>query len=46
MDLIITNKDEMEVMEIILTGCANAILGSILVKIMLVTVRYIKLDIV
>lgn len=46
MDLIINNKDEMEVMEIILTGCANAILGSTLVKNMLATVRYIKLDIV
>ena len=46
MDLILTNKDETEVMEIVLTGCANAILGSLVMKNMLATVRYMKLDII
>ena len=46
MDLILTNKDETEVMEIVLTGCANAILGSLVMTNMLATVRYMKLDII
>lgn len=46
MDLIVTSKDETEVMEIVLTACANAILGPPVMKNMLATVRYIKLDIV
>lgn len=46
MDLIVTNKDEIEVTEIILTGCASAILGPQIMKNMLVTAWYVKLAIV
>ena len=46
LDLIITNKDRMEVMEISLMGCTRAILRSITIKNVLAVVRYVNLDIV
>lgn len=46
LDLVTTNRDEMEVMEIILMGCVSAILEAIIMKNMLVTVRFVSLDIV
>lgn len=46
LNLVIANKDEMEVAEIILMEYASATLGSIKIKNMLAIVRYLNLDIV
>lgn len=46
LDLIITNKDVVEVMETSLMGWTRAILRSITIKNTLAMVRYVYLDIV
>lgn len=46
LDLVIINRDEMEVMEIILMGCVSVILEVIIMKNMLVIVRFVSLDFV